>query len=90
MRPLTVEQLDFLACISEQVCASVETAQLYAAAARQLTAMKALHDTSRATSSSLNLDDRLQALLKRLARVLGAQRAMVGLMDAPDVTRCRL
>jgi len=90
VRPLTVEQLDFLACISEQVCASVETAQIYAAAARQLTAMKALHDTSRATSSSLNLDDRLQALLKRLARVLGAQRAMVGLMDAPDVTRCRL
>jgi PAS domain S-box-containing protein len=82
--------MDFLACISEQVCASVGTAQLYAAAAWQLTAMKALHDTSGSTSSSLNLDDRLQALLKRLARVLGAQRAMVGLMDAPDATRCRL
>jgi signal transduction histidine kinase len=90
MRPLTVEQLDFLACISEQVCASVDTAQLYAATAWQLTAMKALHDTSRATTSSLNLDDRLQALLKRLARVMGAQRAMVGLLDAPDATRCRL
>ena len=90
MRRFTADDADLLRTIGQQVCAWVEHAQLYAATSRHLMELKAIHDTGRATSSSLNLDERLQALLERLARAAGAQRAMVGLMDALDATHCRL
>jgi PAS domain S-box-containing protein len=89
-RLLTTELLDLIACMTQHVRAAVENTQLYAGTAWQLMEMKALHDTGYGLAADWTLEDRLQAFLKRLARVVGAQRAMVGLMDDPNATRCRL
>ena len=70
-----------LALFANPAAIAIENARLYTATTRRLTEMTALHDVSRATTSSLDLDELLEALLQRLIQA-GAHRAMVSLLAA--------
>jgi PAS domain S-box-containing protein len=89
-RTFTEEDRETLALFSAQAAIAIENARLYAETVRQLEDMRALYDASRATASSLALDERLEAILVQLTRVMQADRAMVALVDDPESDRCRL
>ena len=89
-RPLSHKIVAPLRMFANQAAIAIENARLYSATARQLTEMTALHEIGRAIASSLTLDERLEALLERLARAAGAQRVMVSLVETGDEGRCRL
>jgi len=89
-RAFTEEDRETLALFATQAAVAIENARLYAETVRQLTEMKALHDVGQATASSMAMDERLEAILTRMTRAMGAQRAMVALVDGVPQDRCRL
>ncbi|MEK7204645.1 MAG: PAS domain S-box protein, partial [candidate division NC10 bacterium] len=78
-----------LALFANPAAIAIENARLYTATTRRLAEMTALHDVSRATTSSLDLDELLEALLQRLIQA-GAHRAMVSLLAAGGEGGCQL
>jgi len=89
-RAFTEEDRETLVLFATQAAVAIENARLYAETVRQLSEMKALHDVGQATASSMAMDERLEAILTRLTRAMGAQRAMVALVDGVPQDRCRL
>jgi PAS domain S-box-containing protein len=89
-RTFTEEDRETLALFSAQAAIAIENARLYAETVRQLEDMRALYDASRATASSLALDERLEAILIQLTRVMQVDRSMVALVDDPESDSCHL
>lgn len=80
-RVFTAQDRQLLALFATPAAIAIANARLYTATAQRLREMSALYDMSRATTSTLDLDAQLEALLQRLIQA-GAHRAMVSLLEA--------
>jgi len=89
-RRFTPDDLRRLQMLAAQAAVAIEDARLYGETVRQLEDIRALYDVSRATASSLALDERLEAILVQLTRVMQTDRTLVALVDDPESDHCRL
>jgi signal transduction histidine kinase/putative methionine-R-sulfoxide reductase with GAF domain len=75
--------------LAGQAAIAIEHARLSDATARQLTELRALHETGLAIASSLSLDEQLEVLVQRLCQAARAQRILVALVDSEEPERFR-
>ncbi|MEK7220434.1 MAG: GAF domain-containing protein, partial [candidate division NC10 bacterium] len=83
----TADDLRHFQMLAWQAAIAIEQARLYDATGRQVTELRALHETGRAIASSLTLDEQLEVLVERLGQATQAQRILVALLDPGNPER---
>jgi signal transduction histidine kinase/uncharacterized protein YigA (DUF484 family) len=83
LRPgaFTPDQQRLLETMASQIAGAIESARLYQAVERQATQLTALYEIGKEITSTLEQDTMLHAIANRAARLVGADKSLILLID---------
>jgi two-component system NtrC family sensor kinase len=80
-RVFTVEEVDFAASLAEQCGTAIENARMYEKLNKEVQYLKAIQEVSKMVSSTLDLNEVLDMIVRKIPEIMNTQAATIRLLD---------
>lgn len=81
LRHFTQQDIDFAAALAEQCGTAIENARMYERQYKEAKYLRALQDISKAVSSTLNVQEIMDLIVRRIANAMNTDAATIRLLD---------
>lgn len=81
-RHFTAEEIAFAASLAEQCGTAIENARMYERQYREIKYLKTIQEVSKAVSSTLNINEVLDMIVRRMPEIMNTKAATIRLLDA--------
>jgi GAF domain-containing protein/HAMP domain-containing protein len=84
-RDFTAQDVEFLTHIADQIAVAIDNARLFAAEQRRAEQFRVISDISRHMTSTLNVEDLLQRIVRSIKENMGYHLVGISLIEGPDL-----